>query len=267
MNFKLFSLLGILLIISSCKSTDDKNGVISGELKKWHRVTVTFDGPETSETDSVNPFLDYRMLVTFRHHDKRYLVPGFYAADGNAAETGAESGNKWRVHFCPDEEGTWQYKVSYRKGINIAVNEDPMAGGGGVEWYFGYNYPDNDLGCEDWRSRDLMWDQTKYALGFFQNHLPFWKMKPMDDLTTSENDYCFALEGEMYAIYLPEGGTTQIDLSDQEGDYIVNWYNPRKGGELQSGSISRLSGGEMVEIGFPPDEVDEDWVAVLALTI
>ncbi|MCK4958896.1 MAG: hypothetical protein KAT00_05840, partial [Planctomycetes bacterium] len=33
----------------------------NGELKKWHKVTLTFDGPKTSETAEPNPFLDYRL--------------------------------------------------------------------------------------------------------------------------------------------------------------------------------------------------------------
>jgi hypothetical protein len=26
-----------------------------------------------------------------------------------------------------------------------------MAGGAGVEWYFGYDHPESDLTCENWR--------------------------------------------------------------------------------------------------------------------
>jgi hypothetical protein len=36
-----------------------------------------------------------------------------------------------------------------------------MAGGAGVEWYFGSNYFNAALDCEDWRSRDHMWDLTR----------------------------------------------------------------------------------------------------------
>ena len=38
---------------------------ISGELRQWHRVTLTFDGPAASEQGSPNPFRDYRLNVTF----------------------------------------------------------------------------------------------------------------------------------------------------------------------------------------------------------
>jgi hypothetical protein len=83
--------------------------VISGELKMWHKVSLTFDGPETSETDDFNPFMNYRFNVTFSHpaSGKEYLVPGYFAADGNAGNSSAETGNKWRVHFATDETGTW----------------------------------------------------------------------------------------------------------------------------------------------------------------
>ena len=105
-------------------------GQISGELKKWHKVTLTFDGPETSETANPNPFLYYRLNVTFKHQgsNKSYLVPGYYAADGDAANTSADSGNKWCVHFAPDAAGTWKYNVSFRKGPNVAVSERKNAG-------------------------------------------------------------------------------------------------------------------------------------------
>ena len=49
-----------------------------------------------------------------------------------------------------------------------------------------------------------MWDQTRYALEFFQNHLPFPKMWSANDLTDDENAYVFAQEGQIYAIYIPE---------------------------------------------------------------
>ncbi len=602
-----------LVFITQCSNWTVRKAEISGELNKWHRVTLTFNGPSTSENDTVNPFLDYRLNVLFSNGEREYHVPGYYAADGNAAESGAVAGNKWRVHFCPDKEGTWTYKTSFRYGKQIAVMDDPdagepvyfdglegsfeispsdktgrdfrskgklqyvnghylrfaetgeyflkggadspenflayedfdgtlpgklreqqpgdniptsrlhnykphasdwhendpvwqndrgkniigalnylaskgmnsiymltmnvngdgddvwpwtdrneryrfdcskldqweivfshmdklgimlhfvtqeteneclldngdtgiqrklyyrelvarfahhlaitwnlgeengpfvsssygqtdqqrkdaatylkninpykdmivihthasdagrhkiitpllgysdldglsiqvgylfntheqtlewlrlsydsgkpwvvcldeigpahtglmpdsadpdhdnvrkfvlwanlMAGGGGAEWYFGYQYPHNDLNCEDWRSRDKMWDQTRYALEFFQKHIPFWDMESMDDLTSSEIDYCFALEGEIYAIYLPESGTTEINLTNQDGEYVINWFNPRKGGELVLGTKKQIPGGQTSKIGYPPEETEKDWVALVVLNM
>ena len=39
---------------------------ISGELKKWHKVTITFDGPNVKETDTKNPFTDYLSFIDIK---------------------------------------------------------------------------------------------------------------------------------------------------------------------------------------------------------
>jgi hypothetical protein len=103
---------------------------LSGELKKWHKVTLAFNGPASSETAATNPFTNYRLDVTFRHagSGKTYLVPGYYAADGNAANTSATSGDVWKVHFAPDETGTWTWEASFRSGSNVAMADSPASG-------------------------------------------------------------------------------------------------------------------------------------------
>ncbi len=577
---RLAVVLGVVLLASAALGAQAGGGAVSGELKKWHRVTVTFDGPSTSEAAATNPFRDYRLNVTFTKGTRSLLVPGFYAADGNAGESGATSGAKWRVHFCPDEEGAWTYTASFRTGTDIAAGtsasagtatsfngaggtfnvgptdktgrdhrgkgmlryanqhhlrfaqtgeyflkggadspenflayndfdqttqgkhayaphagdwqsgdptwkggkgkailgalnylsakgmnsvyfltmnvngdgrdvwpwtssseryrfdaskldqwevvfthmdrkglmlhvvtqetendqlldggslgvqrklyyreltarfahhpalvwnlgeentntdaerksfadffrsidpyahpvvihtypnqydavytpllghpsfegpslqmgspsathaetvkwvqrsasngrkwfvsldeigpagdgvvtdaEDPahdgprknalwgnlMGGGAGCEWYFGYNHPHTDLTCEDWRSRDKMWDLTRHALDFFRTQLPFQEMVPSDSLTSS--GWCLAKSGQIYAVYLPNGGADTLQLAS--GTYGVQWYNPRSGGALQSGSVASVSGPGAVSIGLPPGGATNDWVALV----
>ncbi len=112
-------------IFNSLQASD-----ISGELKQWHKITFTFNGPEVSETDEFNPFTNYRLDVNFTHSEtgKTYRIPGYFAANGNAANTSADNGNKWRVHFSPDETGEWSYRVSFRKGKYIVASEKENAG-------------------------------------------------------------------------------------------------------------------------------------------
>ena len=55
-------------------------------------------------------------------------MPGYFAADGNAAETSADSGNVWRVHFSPDAVGDWNYLVSMRLGGHVATSNEAGAG-------------------------------------------------------------------------------------------------------------------------------------------
>ena len=128
MKISQFPVLILLLVTISCRPTAP--GEVSGELKQWHAVTLTFDGPELDEEAPDNPFLNYRLMVDFQQGDKTYQIPGYYAADGNAGESSASSGNKWRVHFTPDNPGTWTYTVSFRKGEGIAISDDPAAGVG-----------------------------------------------------------------------------------------------------------------------------------------
>ncbi|MDH3243615.1 MAG: DUF5060 domain-containing protein, partial [Saprospiraceae bacterium] len=126
---------------------------ITGEFKKWHKHTLTFDGPEADEQDANNPFLNYRLQVTFTHRSKSYIVPGYFAADGNAGESSASSGNKWRVHFAADEVGEWTYHVSFRKGSNVAISDEPLAGVTGT--YMDGMAGSFNIGPTDKTGRDL----------------------------------------------------------------------------------------------------------------
>jgi len=142
-----------------------------------------------------------------------------------------------------------------------------MAGGAGVEWYFGYDHPQSDLTCQDWRSRANMWDQCRYALQFFSKHtIPFWEMMNGDDLTSAEEDYCFYQPGTIYLVYMKSVQENRIDLGDHRGQYRIRWYNPRTGGELQDGSIRITGGGGTAEIGTPPEQPEKDWLVVIQPT-
>ena len=115
-------LFAICLSVASC--TPASQVKITGDLKTWHTITLTFTGPASSEYDTINPFTDYRLDVEFSNDRQKIIVPGYFAADGNAAMTSARSGNKWRVHFCPPADGNWNYKVKFLRGKNIAISDD-----------------------------------------------------------------------------------------------------------------------------------------------
>lgn len=143
-----------------------------------------------------------------------------------------------------------------------------MAGGAGVEYYFGYTLPQNDLNCEDWRSRDLSWEYCRIALDFFgANRIPFWDMQNADDLVGNiSNDnsiYCLAKPLETYVIYLPEGGSAQLDLSNSVSGFTVDWYNPREGGLFLKSNVKDVKGPGKVSLGRPPHSADKDWVLLV----
>lgn len=143
-----------------------------------------------------------------------------------------------------------------------------MAGGAGVEYLFGYKYPQNDLVCEDYRSRDQSWDYCRIALEFFKNQeIPFWRMHCHDELVGNPEHqntrFCLAEKNSLYLVYLPDGGTSSIDLSEAVGSFNVRWFNPRTGECLKAGTVDTVKGGSTVTLGSPPADSNKDWLVVI----
>jgi hypothetical protein len=137
-----------------------------------------------------------------------------------------------------------------------------MAGGAGVEWYFGYKYAHNDLDCEDFRSRANMWKQTRIAVDFFQEYLPFSEMNHGDHWITEGTGYCFAKPGFVYVVYRP---SSEMKILLPAADYSLHWYNPRDGGRLIEGWRNKLTKPTSVRLGTPPSDLNRDWVALIRL--
>ena len=140
-----------------------------------------------------------------------------------------------------------------------------MAGGAGVEYYYGYQTGCDDLDCQDHRTRQSKWNDARHALTFFNSYLqPFLiGSRSADQLTANNSDYVLTQDGNMYAIYLPEGGTTTINLGAASGQFSVQWFNPREGGSLLEGSVTTVEASNNSSIGLPPSQINEDWVVLL----
>jgi hypothetical protein len=300
--------LGLMMHVIT-QETENDQGLDGGEIgprrrlyyrelvaRFGHHLAITWNlGEENTNTDAQRKaFAAYiRRLDAAGHPIVVHTFPGKYEAvygpllgfgdfDGPSLQMGnmkvtheetlkwvsrsAAAGRKWFVSL--DEIGPANAGVlpdkddpAHDSVRRYALWGNLMAGGAGCEWYFGYKYPNNDLNCEDWRSRDAMWDQTRHALEFFHKHLPFTQMKADDALTGAKDDYCFAAAGKVYAVYLPTGEATTIKLP--AGQYTAAWYNPRKGGRLLLGSAEKLSGPGEPSLGTPPGEAGKDWVVLI----
>jgi len=138
-----------------------------------------------------------------------------------------------------------------------------MAGGAGVEWYFGYRFVHNDLNCEDFRSRENWWKQSTLATDFM-NQFSLEEMSSLDELVDAPGAYCLAKEGELYLVYLP-AGTAMVRLQlNQSASLQVKWFNPRTGGELQEGTRGSINGTGLQSLGSPPSDPELDWVVVIS---
>ncbi len=141
-----------------------------------------------------------------------------------------------------------------------------MAGASGVEWYFGYEYDHNDLMAEDWRSRESLWQQTRIAKEFFESKLPLLDCSSDDALIVRGNGYCLCKPGDLYVVYRPAKESESklaIDLPDSENSYRIQWFDPRNGGELQTGTVTSVKGGPSQGLGLPPEQPDQDWVILV----
>ena len=139
-----------------------------------------------------------------------------------------------------------------------------MGGGGGVEYYFGYKLPQNDLVCEDWRSRDLSWDYCRHALDFFREQkIPIGEMANQNELVGNDKHdnsaYCFAKKGAVYLVYLPNGGERKLNLGGEKGEFNVAWFNPRAGGALKKDAS--VKAGSAITLTAP--DARDDWLAVV----
>ena len=140
-----------------------------------------------------------------------------------------------------------------------------MAGAAGVEWYFGAKHVHNDLTAEDFRSRKSVWQMTRIAIDFFDQFIPYWRMHSTPELVELDEGFVFSEPGTTYLIYLPNGKSTSLDLSDQQAQFSVNWFDPKLGGELIQSDIQFLSGGGKRYLGLPPGKSNQDWVVLVRI--
>jgi len=194
----------------------------------------------------------------------------YYTEVADWVKRSAEAGRKWVVAM--DEPLGWEFGLK-------PDDEDPehdiprtevlwpvlMANGSGVDWYFGWqnNAPTSDLSNEDWRSRNNMWEQTKVALDFFNDYLPFQKMKPKNELLENENQLLLAYKDELFTIYQKQRDSIVINLTNMNNSFDVSWYDPQNGGTLQQGTVTSVKGGEKVSLGNPPETRSKDWVCLV----
>jgi hypothetical protein len=180
-------------------------------------------------------------------------------------ELSEASGRIWAI--ANDEQGNAQIGVTVDAGHPSYKAMKPdnreeirkkvlwgtlMAGGFGVEYYYGYATESNDLNNQDHRTRATKYEDAKVAIDFFQNEIDFINMKPADEITSISDDYVLAGENQI-DVYLPNGGNTNINLPN--GKWSVSWFDPIKSGGLKS----RTKASKVISA---PNS-DHDWVAVL----
>jgi hypothetical protein len=86
------------------------------------------------------------------------------------------------------------------------------------------------------------------------NRPEWWKMTPTDWLVTSGTAYLLRDPDVRYLAYLPNGGSATINLSEGNGTFSYDWYNPRDGTITAGGTVS---GGQSRNFSAPNSD---DWL-------
>ena len=244
-----------------------------GLMADYLRFVDPYDHPIGVHTHA-DDFSDYEQLLG----DPRFSITsiqytnalaGPYVEDWRAMS--AAAGVPWVLDL--DENGTPEDGVSDTNAAQFRkeVLYDVLLSGGGVEWYLGAQPPPlgGDQSLEDFRTREEIWRYSRQARELLET-FAFWEMEPADQLLTGESDAwgggeVLALPDREYAIYLPDASQTAT-LSIGGPTYVqfeLRWFNPRKG--VFEGDSVPLQGGGPANLGAPPSDPDEDWVATIHL--
>ena len=231
------------LVIHTFPNKDDRYAELIGDRSPLTGASLQLSHPEFTDVHS--------RVLKWREKSN---------ATGKKWALAVDEPGKANIALLPDDED-----LEHNFARSRALWGTLMAGGYGVEWYFGYASPHSDLTCQDFRSRDLFWDQNRYALQFFNDHIPFWEMVPRDDLIFSEGTaYCLAKKGEVYAVYAESNADkVKLDLGDTGKTFNIKWYDPRNGGGLLEGSLSVIKADGIIDLGAPPYAIEKDWVILL----
>ncbi len=260
------------------------DGIISGSNDPLPKINWLAD---------IDPWQNHRVLHTYPgRHNKIYN----YLLSNNAKLTGAsiqtsnnirdgyngdsgiltwinnsrENGIPWAV--ASDEQNSGRDGVFTNADINNKQVDSKrarvhvlwktlIAGGIGVMWYGGSQ---GDFRTENFDRFSTLFNWTRIAIiDFFKKYnLNVWKMSNKDNLVSGSAN-CLAEEGKSYIILLENGGSTNLNLNRQSGNYTVKWFDPRNGGDLRDGNIRSISGGGNRSIGNPPSNANLDWVALI----
>ncbi len=240
-----------------------------GQLIDWAgyvRALDPYDHPITVHTDPNQVISRYDGLVGSPYFEATSIqgsTDDYYVWARDLREMSANAGRPWAIYGDENMPYVENDLSNLEELREEALWGNLISGGAGVEWYFGYQSGGfHDLTTEDFRVAQELWDQSRYAVEFFQTYTPFWQMAPNKNLVGGGRfDHCLAAEGDVYAIYLEHGGTVNLTVPD--GQYEVWWYDPRTGGALQTGTVTQISGAGTHSLGSAPYSATEDWAILV----
>jgi len=91
-------------------------------------------------------------------------------------------------------------------------------------------------------AREPVWTELGGTRAFMES-LPFWEMQSHNELVSSGAAFCLAKPDEVYALYLPSGGSVVIELPSN-ATYDYAWWKPTNGKDGQFEHTGHVDGGK-----------------------
>lgn len=143
-----------------------------------------------------------------------------------------------------------EVREKFRKQVIYPI----FFGGGSFELHYLDAYGQRGLvRIEDLEPLILDMVRLRHLLETF----PYPIMESCNHLMSSTPNLCFGEIGGSILIYLPEGGSGDINLSAIDGVFEESWFNPRNGEIIQ---IEAVQGGQQLSFTAPDTN---DWVLLL----
>ncbi len=189
---------------------------------------------------------------------------------GGSNETLFESPADW---ISPNRQGGYRDSPPPADGRKVIINDtDHLWGiGGNVQWAWkSFMRGLNPIFMDPYRRMvfgrepgelDRRCDGIRRALGQTRRLallLNLAQVKPMPGLASTR--YCLAWPGRQYLVYLPDGGSAEVDLSAARGRMKLRWFDPQRdrfvdGGFVEGGSRRKIEapfGGMALALIFAP---------------
>lgn len=176
---------------------------------------------------------------------KHHPVGMTFQFKGGSNRTLLASPAEW---ISPNAEGGYRNNPPAADGRKVILNDtDHLWGiGGNQAWVWksflrGLNpiFMDPYEGVALGNRFDPKWEPIRRSMGYtlrLANRMNLAATVPRNDLASTK--YCLANSGEEYLVYLPDGGTVSVDLSDASGRFSVEWFNPSDGSSINGASVT-----------------------------
>ncbi len=199
-------------------------------------------------------WLDFQWAQTGHHGE--HLPHKVYKMYDNEPTKGAANGEPTyeRMAHPNNAAGWWQGHEAWLNITSGGTMGHVYGAGGLWNWKLSADEP----GWEDWANTEAAWyesiefEGSRYV-GYVSKALEGLDMTDIErrhDLANGE--LALAKEGELYIVYLPEGGELQLD--GLTNSLLCRWFNPKTADWVKCGTIEA---GETVNA---PDQ--EPWVFI-----